>query len=262
MKWFPLDIIVETNDIIRETPNVIIPTNITKIFPELGDTIDGFHNKNQMPFNKFASKEEIKIENNYSLKDLLTYLSKKLSELRDSDELIECKEIIEQLNKKDNIIPNDLFPLFDICVDNAFIDEDVILFEYLLYICKYDIIDAYTYNTILMQLTYINGYYIYDYNIINDFVENIKKTDYIFTGGYNAFKTFLLKHMNSEINEQVNPPQNLMPLPQNNMQNLDVNNENKTNETIFTKFNPHSMYDNNLKLIKFEITYDDDDDNN
>jgi hypothetical protein len=61
--------------------------------------------------------------------------------------------------------------------------------------------------------------------------------------------------MNSEINEQVNPPQNLMTLPQNNMQNLDVNNQNKTNETIFTKFNPHSMYDNNLKLTRPENAF-------
>jgi hypothetical protein len=36
---------------------------------------------------------------------------------------------------------------------------------------------------------------------------------------------------------------------------LDVNNQNKTNETIFTKFNPHSMYDNNLKLTRPENAF-------
>jgi len=258
MKWFPLDIIVETNDIIREAPKYFIPTKITKIFPELHDTIDGFANKLQMPFNKLVSKEEIKIENNYSLKDIVNYLSKKLSDLRDSDELIECKGIIEQLKKKNVIIPNDLFPLFDICVDNGFIDEDNILFEYLLYICNYDIIDAYTYCTVLMQLTYINGYYIYDYNIINNFVENIKKTYYIFTERFDGFKTFLMKHMNSEtheeiINEEINPPEILVPLPETNTQNLDINIDNniqnRENEMIFKKFNPNSYYDNLKKAM-------------
>jgi hypothetical protein len=258
MKWFPLDIIVETNDIIRETLNFFIPTKITKIFPELDDTINGFANKLQMPFNKFACKEEIEIENNYSLKDIVNYLSKKLSELRESDELIECKEIIEQLNKKDKIIPEDLFPLFDICVDNGFIKEDNILFEYLLYICNYDIIDAYTCNTILLQLTYINGYYIYDYNIINDFVENIKKTDYIFTERFDGFKTFLMKHINSEtheekINEEINPPEISVSLPETNTQNLDINIDNniqnRENEMIFKKFNPNSYYDNLKKAM-------------
>jgi hypothetical protein len=244
MKWFPLDIIVETNDIIREGPKYFIPTKITKIFPELGDTIDNFVNK--IPFNNFSIQNFEIEKNDYSLKDILNYLSNKFNQSRESDEVIKCKKIIEQLNNKNEIFPKDLFELIDICIYNSFIHEDIILFEYLLYICKYDMIEAYTYYNVLLQLTYIDGYYICNYNIINEIVENVKKPDYIFTGGYNVFKSFLIKHMNSEtheekINQEINPPETLVSLPETNTQNLD---DNKENETIFPKFNPHLMYDN------------------
>jgi len=226
MRWFPLDMIVETHDVIRETPSYFIPTKITKIFPELGDTIDGFDNK--IPFKKLAI-EEIKIENNHSLKDILKYLSKNLNELRESDEVIECQEIIENLNKKDKIIPEDLFTLLDICVDNEFIHEDNILFEYLLFICDYNIIDAYTYCTVLMQLTYITGYYIYNYNIIKAFAEKIRTTNYIFTDGFIGFKSFMLKNMKSQKNEEdINAK--ISP------EKTKLDKQNKTKKTIFSEF--------------------------
>jgi hypothetical protein len=250
MKWFPLDIIVETNDTIRETPDIFLPTNITKIFPELDDTIEGFNNKIPMSFKKLAVEEEIKIENNYSLKDILYYLSKNLTQYKDSDEVIQCKDMIEQLKLKEQIVPNDLFLLFNICIDNTFINEDIILFEYLLYICKYDIIETYTLYTALMQLTYIDGYYIYNYNIINDYVNSVKNNEYIYPGGLVAFKMFLSKIMNSKknIEEKIETkPEPIAPSINSTVTKsklLDNVNTNDSKKATYQKSNPYVMYNN------------------
>jgi hypothetical protein len=80
-----------------------------------------------------------------------------------------------------------------------------------------------------MKLIYIDGYYIYDYNIIKDFVEKVNE-NYIFTDGYKGFKSFMLKNMKSQKNEE---DINVKISPE----KTKLDKQNKTKKLIFPEFN-------------------------
>ena len=79
---------------------------------------------------------------------------------------------------------------------------------------------------------------IYNYNIIKAFVNNVKKTDYIFTDGFIGFKSFMLKNMKSQKNEE-GTISKISP------EKTKLDKQNNTKKTIFSELK--SMYKNTLK---------------
>jgi hypothetical protein len=202
-KWFPIQILFapeDMNTVIHPSSGTEIyysPKNVPKLFPQQEDKIEGF--QNSFPsgsFEKFALNGQEKPSSTNSsesrkLIDILVFLQKEFSELRESDELKNAREIIEYLNtnkfsEEDLVESEDFKDLVDYSIDFGVIGEHDILKEFLRYICDYDDIYAATCYSILLPMSYFHGHNIYDYDILNNFVGELKEDVLQYNGNYES----------------------------------------------------------------------------
>ena len=203
-KWFPQDILYSSEDMGTEirpiTSQYFSPTSVKVIFPynqNIPNEINYF-TAEKISFDRFVTSElEPSTMSPYTLNDLLTYFEQKLRNipqpdtsdlyLLGSDEIEEGLELIRKIKNKPELQNNDDFlVLMNHLIDSSFTTEDDLLKAYLMVICGNNEIKAYTMYTTLLPLTYFNGFNIYDYQILSEFVETLGENESL-PGGYDAF---------------------------------------------------------------------------
>ena len=203
-KWFPQDILFSSEDIASEirqvTTNYFSPTSIKMVFPYNQDVpYDlNYFTSDKLSFAKFvASEVEKPAMSPYTLNDIVSYFYQKLNAIEQHDttemylhgheELDEAINLMVGLQVQSELQNKDKFLiLMNLLVDSSFTSEDELLKGYLRVICGNDEIKAHTMYTSLLPLTYFNGFNIYDYQILSEFVETLGDNVSL-PGGYNAF---------------------------------------------------------------------------
>ena len=203
-KWFPQNILFSSEDIATEirpvTTNYFSPTSIKMVFPynqEVPYDLNYF-TSDKLSFAKFiASEVEKPVMSPYTLNDVLSYFDQKLNAIEQPDtsdmylpgheELDEAIELMNGLKAQSELQNKDEFLiLMNLLIDSSFTSEDDLLKAFLMVICENDEIKAYTVYTSLLPLTYFNGFNIYDYHILSEFVNNLGDNESL-PGGYEAF---------------------------------------------------------------------------
>lgn len=203
-KWLPQDILYSSEDMATEiraaTTQYFSPTSVKVIFPynqNIPNEINYF-TAEKISFDRFVTSElEPSTMSPYTLNDLLTYFEQKLINIEQpdignvyllgSDEIEEGLELIRKIKNKPEFQNNDDFLiLMNHLIDSSFTTEDDLLKAYLMVICGNNEIKAYTMYTTLLPLTYFNGFNIYDYQILSEFVETLGENESL-PGGYDAF---------------------------------------------------------------------------
>ena len=203
-KWFPQDILFSSEDIATEirpvTTKYFSPTSIKMVFPYNQDVpYDlNYFTSDKLSFAKFvASGVEKPAMSPYTLNDVVSYFHQKLNAIEQPDtsdmyllgheELDEAIELINGLQAQSELQNNDNFlVLMNLLIDSSFTSEDELLKAFLMVICGNDEIKAHTMYTSLLPLTYFNGFNIYDYQILSEFVETLGENVSL-PGGYEAF---------------------------------------------------------------------------
>ena len=203
-KWFPQDILFSSEDIATEirpvTTKYFSPTSIKMVFPYNQDVpYDlNYFTSDKLSFAKFvASEVEKPTMSPYTLNDVVSYFDQKLNAIEQPDtsdmylpgheELDEAIVLINRLKTKSDLQNNDDFlVLMNLLIDSSFTSEDELLKAFLMVICGNDEIKAHTMYTSLLPLTYFNGFNIYDYQILSEFVETLDENVSL-PGGYEAF---------------------------------------------------------------------------
>ena len=203
-KWFPQDILFSSEDIATEirpvTTKYFSPTSIKMVFPYNQDVpYDlNYFTSDKLSFAKFvASEVEKPAMSPYTLNDVVSYFDQKLNAIEQPDtsdmylpgheELDEAIVLINRLKTKSDLQNNDDFlVLMNLLIDSSFTSEDELLKAFLMVICGNDEIKAHTMYTSLLPLTYFNGFNIYDYQILSEFVETLDENVSL-PGGYEAF---------------------------------------------------------------------------
>lgn len=203
-KWFPQDILFSSEDIATEirpvTTKYFSPTSIKMVFPYNQDVpYDlNYFTSDKLSFAKFVASGVEKPEMSpYTLNDVVSYFDQKLNAIEQPDtgdmyllgheELDEAIELINGLKTKSDLQNNDNFlVLMNLLIDSSFTSEDELLKAFLMVICGNDEIKAHTMYTSLFPLTYFNGFNIYDYQILSEFVETLGENVSL-PGGYEAF---------------------------------------------------------------------------
>ena len=217
--WFPQDILYSSEDMGTEirpiTSQYFSPTSVKVIFPynqNIPNEINYF-TAEQKSFDRFVTSElEPSTMSSYTLNDLLTYFEQKLINIEQpdtgdiyllgSDEIEEGLDLIRKIKNKPELQNNDDFLiLMNHLIDSSFTTEDDLLKAYLMVICGNNEIKAYTMYTTLLPLTYFNGFNIYDYGILSDFVKTLDN-NVALPGGYDAFMRLVI---GSEEQETVFP---------------------------------------------------------
>ena len=208
MQWFPLQVIFYSEDMStkvhpsnEEQTGYYSPKNIAKVFPKLGDEIQGFQNK--IPngsFKNFVSQQaQTSAAMSGSLSEILPFLENEFSELSASEELTSANQLLDASKADKNLSESANFiNLIDAAVDFGVIDEYDVLIEYLRDICNYDDVYANTCYTILRPMVYFNGYNIYDYDILKAFVDKIKGDVPEYKDDYSSFDAFLMQNMKDD----------------------------------------------------------------
>ena len=203
-KWFPQNILFSSEDIATEirpvTTKYFSPTSIKMVFPynqEVPYDLNYF-TSDKLSFAKFiASEVEKPVMSPYTLNDVLSYFDQKLNAIEQPDtsdmylpgheELDEAIELMNGLKAQSELQNKDEFLiLMNLLIDSSFTSEDDLLKAFLMVICENDEIKAYTVYTSLLPLTYFNGFNIYDYHILSEFVNNLGDNESL-PGGYEAF---------------------------------------------------------------------------
>ena len=203
-KWFPQDILFSSEDIASEirpiTSQYFSPTSVKMVFPYNQDVpYDlNYFTPEKVSFSKFVASElEKTILSPYTLNDVISYFHQKLNAIEQPDtsdmylpgheELDEAIELMKGLKAQSELQNKDEFLiLMNMLIDSSFTSEDDLLKAFLIVICENDEIKAYTMYTSLLPLTYFNGFNIYDYHILSEFVKNIGDNESL-PGGYEAF---------------------------------------------------------------------------
>ena len=208
-KWFPQDILYSSEDMTSEIRPIqtkyYSPSSIRVVFPynkNIPNEINYF-TAEKISFDRFVTPElEPPTMSPYTLNDLLTYFEQKLRNipqpdtsdiyLLGSDEIEEGLDLIRKIKNKSELQNNDDFLiLINNLLDSSFTTEDDLLKAYLMVICGNDEIKAYTIYTSLLPLTYFNGFNIYDYGILFDFVKTLGVNESL-PGGYDAFMRLVI----------------------------------------------------------------------
>ena len=203
-KWFPQNILFSSEDIATEirpvTTKYFSPTSIKMVFPYNQDVPYelNYFTSDKLSFAKFiASEVEKPVMSPYTLNDVLSYFDQKLNAIEQPDtsdmylpgheELDEAIELMNGLKAQSELQNKDEFLiLMNLLIDSSFTSEDDLLKAFLMVICENDEIKAYTVYTSLLPLTYFNGFNIYDYHILSEFVNNLGDNESL-PGGYEAF---------------------------------------------------------------------------
>lgn len=203
-KWFPQDILFSSEDIASEirpiTSQYFSPTSVKMVFPYNQDVpYDlNYFTPEKVSFSKFVASElEQTVLSPYTLNDVISYFHQKLNAIEQPDtsdmylpgheELDEAIELMNGLKAQSELQNKDEFLiLMNLLVDSSFASEDDLLKAFLMVICENDEIKAYTVYTSLLPLTYFNGFNIYDYHILSEFVNNLGDNESL-PGGYEAF---------------------------------------------------------------------------
>lgn len=208
-KWFPQDILFSSEDMATEiraaTTQYFSPTSVKVIFPynqNIPNEINYF-TAEKISFDRFVTSElEPSTMSPYTLNDLLTYFEQKLINIEQpdignvyllgSDEIEEGLELIRKIKNKPELQNNDDFLiLMNHLIDSSFTTEDDLLKAYLMVICGNNEIKAYTMYTTLLPLTYFNGFNVYDYQILSEFVGTLGENESL-PGGYEAFMRLVI----------------------------------------------------------------------
>lgn len=203
-KWFPQDILFSSEDIASEirpiTSQYFSPTSVKMVFPYNQDVpYDlNYFTPEKVSFSKFVASElEKTILSPYTLNDVISYFHQKLDAIEQPDtsdmyllgheELDEAIQLMNELKAQSELQNKDKFLiLMNLLIDSSFTSEDDLLKAFLMVICENDEIKAYTVYTSLLPLTYFNGFNIYDYHILSEFVNNLGDNESL-PGGYEAF---------------------------------------------------------------------------
>ncbi len=203
-KWFPQDILFSSEDIATEirpiSSQYFSPTSIKMVFPYNQDVPDdlNYFTPEKVSFNKFVASElEQTVLSPYTLNDVISYFHQKLNAIEQPDtsdmylpgheELDEAIELMNGLKTQSELQNKDEFLiLMNLLIDSSFTSEDDLLKAFLMVICENNEIKAYTVYTSLLPLTYFNGFNIYDYQILSEFVNNLGDNESL-PGGYEAF---------------------------------------------------------------------------
>jgi|UniRef100_A0A6C0IVT9 hypothetical protein len=203
-KWFPQDILFFSEDTATEirpvTTQYFSPTSIKMVFPynqEVPYDLNYFTSDKLSFANFVASEVENPEMSPYTLNDVVSYFDQKLNAIEQPDtsdvyllgheELDEAIELISRLKTKSDLQNNDDFlVLMNLLIDSSFTSEDELLKAFLMVICGNDEIKAHTMYTSLLPLTYFNGFNIYDYQILSEFVKTLDDNVSL-PGGYEAF---------------------------------------------------------------------------
>ena len=208
-KWFPQDILYSSEDMGTEirpiTSQYFSPTSVKVIFPynqNIPNEINYF-TAEKISFDRFVTSElEPSTMSSYTLNDLLTYFEQKLINIEQpdtgdiyllgSDEIEEGLDLIRKIKNKPELQNNeDFLILMNHLIDSSFTTEDDLLKAYLMVICGNNEIKAYTMYTTLLPLTYFNGFNIYDYQILSEFVETLGENESL-PGGYDVFMRLVI----------------------------------------------------------------------
>lgn len=208
-KWFPQDILFSSEDMATEirpaTTQYFSPTSVKVIFPYNQNVPFevNYFTPEKISFDRFVTSElEPSTMSSYALNDLLTYFEQKLINIEQpdtgdiyllgSDEIEEGLDLIRKIKNKPELQNNDDFLiLMNHLIDSSFTTEDDLLKAYLMVICGNNEIKAYTMYTTLLPLTYFNGFNIYDYQILSEFVETLGENESL-PGGYEAFMRLVI----------------------------------------------------------------------
>lgn len=208
IKWFPQDILFSSEDIasgIRPiSSQYFSPTSIKMVFPYNQDVPYelNYFTPEKVSFSKFVvSGFEKSAMSPYTLNDVLSHFHQKLDAIEQPDtsdiyllgheELEEAIELMNTLKAQSELQNKDEFlVLMNLLIDSSFTSEDDLLKAFLMVICENDEITAYTMYTSLLPLTYFNGFNIYDYHILSEFVRNLGDNESL-PGGYEAFMKLL-----------------------------------------------------------------------
>jgi len=203
-KWFPQDILYSSEDMTSEIRPIqtkyYSPTSIRVVFPYNKDVSNelNYFTSEKASFDLFVAPELKKTEMSpYTLNDILGHFDKKLNSIEQpdtsdiyllgSEELNNTIEIINKIKNNSELQNNDDFLiLINNLLDSSFTSEDDLLKAYLMVICGNDEIKAYTIYTTLLPLTYFNGFNIYDYQLLSDFVKKLG-INVSLPGGYAEF---------------------------------------------------------------------------
>lgn len=208
-KWFPQDILFSSEDMATEirpaTTQYFSPTSVKVIFPYNQNVPFevNYFTPEKISFDRFVTSElEPSTMSSYALNDLLTYFEQKLINIEQpdtgdiyllgSDEIEEGLDLIRKIKNKPELQNNDDFLiLMNHLIDSSFTTEDDLLKAYLMVICGNNEIKAYTMYTTLLPLTYFNGFNIYDYQILSEFVETLGENESL-PGGYEVFMRLVI----------------------------------------------------------------------
>lgn len=203
-KWFPQDILFSSEDIASEirpiTSQYFSPTSVKMVFPYNQDVpYDlNYFTPEKLPFSKFVTSEvEKPVLSPYTLTDVVSYFDQKLNAIDQPDtsdmylpgyeELDEAIELMNGLKTQSNLQNSDNFlVLMNLLIDSSFTSEDDLLKAFLMVICENDEIKSHTMYTSLLPLSYFNGFNIYDYHILSEFVNTLDENESL-PGGYEAF---------------------------------------------------------------------------
>lgn len=203
-KWFPQDILFSSEDIASEirpiSSQYFSPTSIKMVFPYNQDVpYDlNYFTPEKVSFSKFVASEIDKpAMSPYTLNDVVSYFDQKLNAIEQPDtsdfyllgyeELDEAIELVNKLKTQSELQNKDEFLiLMNLLIDSSITSEDDLLKAFLMVICENDEIKSHTMYTSLLPLTYFNGFNIYDYHILSEFVRNLGDNESL-PGGYEAF---------------------------------------------------------------------------
>lgn len=125
----------------------------------------------------FAQQEEPNQETNleFPFSKLLELISIKLERraIGDAEDLLYQIDEIEDDNDQDKF-----FEFIDKCLEHGIINEYEIIMEYLRIICSYDESLVQTCFSLLFALVFIDGYNVYDFDFLKQFVAIVKTEDY------------------------------------------------------------------------------------
>ena len=206
-KWFPQDILFSSEDMATEirTTQYFSPTSVKVIFPYNKNVPSevNYFTPEKISFERFVAPEyKIPMIPPYTLNDILTYYEQKLINIEQpdtsdiyllgSEEIEEAIDLIKKIKMESELQNNDDFlVLMNQLIDSSFTTEDDLLKAYLMVICGNNEIKAYTMYATLLPLTYFNGFNIYDYQILSEFVETLGENESL-PGGYEAFMRLVI----------------------------------------------------------------------